>query len=89
MAISNENSEKVRKLERIREEFLWSENKMYGRLCATYHKNLFRTYIVIHVGTNDLSSKEKLAEVLSEIVDLRDCEIEIRQKLRPCYKQHK
>ena len=43
---------------------------MYGGLYAICHKSQSRTYIVIHVGTNDLPSKEELAEILSEIVDL-------------------
>ena len=43
---------------------------MYGGLYAICHKSQSRTYIVIPVGTNDLPSKEELAEILSEIVDL-------------------
>ena len=61
--------QKGQKKQSIREEFIWSKNRIYGG----YMQPTFRTNpdnVVIQIGTNDLPSKKESTEYSNEIVNL-------------------
>ena len=63
------NYEKTRQLQSIHEELFWNKNKCM----EDYAQPTIRTnpdYKIIHVGTNNLSSKKESTETSSAIVDL-------------------